>query len=224
MDFTSVLTHLTFADACGILGGLFFVATLWMQTMVPLRVAHIVSNGFFLGYGVFQPSYPALVLYVVLLPVNCVRLYQMVGLVKQVRGAAEGDLSMDWLKPFMTKRRYRKGDTLFHKGERGEEMFYTLSGRYRVTEIDITIEPGQLVGELAFLTPDHCRTQTVECIDEGQVLTISYDKVMELYFQNPIFGFYFLRLASERLLQNISRLEAALSARSGKGNETVQQT
>jgi len=224
MDFRSVLTHLTFADACGILGGLFFVATLWMQTMVPLRVAHIVSNGFFLGYGVFQPSYPALVLYVVLLPVNCIRLYQMVGLVKQVRTAAEGDLSMDWLKPFMTKRRYRKGDTLFHKGERGEEMFYTLSGRYRVTEIDVTIEPGQLVGELAFLTPDHCRTQTVECIDEGQVLTISYDKVTELYFQNPIFGFYFLRLASERLLQNISRLEAALGARRGKENEAVQQT
>ncbi len=224
MDIRSVFTHLTFADACGILGGLFFVATLWMQTMVPLRVAHIVSNGFFLGYGVFQPSYPALVLYVVLLPVNCVRLYQMVGLVKQVRGAAEGDLSMDWLKPFMTKRRYRQGDTLFHKGERGEEMFYTLSGRYRVTEIDITIEPGQLVGELAFLTPDHRRTQTVECIDEGQVLTISYDKVTELYFQNPIFGFYFLRLASERLLQNISRLEAALGARSGNENKAVQQT
>jgi len=224
MDISSVFTHLTFADACGILGGLFFVATLWMQTMVPLRVAHIVSNGFFLGYGLFQPSYPALVLYVVLLPVNCVRLYQMIGLVKQVRGAAEGDLSMDWLKPFMTKRRYDKGDTLFNKGERGEEMFYTLSGRYRVTEIDITIEPGQLVGELAFLTPDHRRTQTVECVEEGQVLTISYDKVTELYFQNPIFGFYFLRLASERLLQNVSRLEAALSARAGKGNEVVQQS
>ena len=33
-----------------------------------------------------------------------------------------------------------------------------------------------------------------------------------------------VRLASERLLQNISRLEAALGARSGKENEAVQQT
>src|SRR5579859_1076795 len=222
MSLTGMLAHLTFADACGILGGLFFVATLWMQTMVPLRVAHIVSNGFFLGYGLFQPSYPALVLYVVLLPINCVRLYQMVGLVKQVRSSADGDLSMDWLKPFMSKRRYRQGDTLFRKGERGEEMFYTLSGRYRVTEIDVTIEPGQLLGELAFLTPDHCRTQTVECVEEGQVLTISYAKVTELYFQNPIFGFYFLRLSSERLLQNVARLEAALSARRSSESGAVQ--
>jgi hypothetical protein len=45
------------------------------------------------------------------------------------------------------------------------------------------------------------------------VLTISYDKVQELYFQNPTFGFYFLRLATGRLLQNVARLEAALARR-----------
>jgi hypothetical protein len=39
------------------------------------------------------------------------------------------------------------------------------------------------------------------------VLTINYDKVRELYFQNPEFGFYFLRLTSERLMQNVARLE-----------------
>ena len=36
----------------------------------------------------------------------------------------------------------------------------------------------------------------------------TYDKVQELYFQNPTFGFYFLRLTTERLLQNITRLES----------------
>jgi CRP-like cAMP-binding protein len=42
------------------------------------------------------------------------------------------------------------------------------------------------------------------------VLTISYDKLLELYFQNPEFGYYFLRLTSERLLQNIARLEGII--------------
>jgi len=49
--------------------------------------------------------------------------------------------------------------------------------------------------------------------ETGMVLTITYDKVQELYFQNPTFGFYFLRLATGRLLQNVARLEAALARR-----------
>ena len=59
-------------------------------------------------------------------------------------------------------------------------------------------------------SPDNRRTQTVECIEDGDVLAITYDKLLELYFQNPEFGYYFLRLTSERLLQNIARLEAVI--------------
>jgi CRP-like cAMP-binding protein len=36
---------------------------------------------------------------------------------------------------------------------------------------------------------------------------MTYDRLLEIYFQNPEFGYYFLRLTSERLLQNIARLE-----------------
>jgi hypothetical protein len=42
------------------------------------------------------------------------------------------------------------------------------------------------------------------------VLTISYEKLEELYFQNPEFGFYFLRLATARLFDNIGRMEQTL--------------
>ena len=51
------------------------------------------------------------------------------------------------------------------------------------------------------------RTQTLECIEAGLILSVSYTKVEELYVQNPAFGFYFLRLASARLFQNIETLE-----------------
>ena len=215
--------HLTWADSLGIAGALFCVATYWMRTMVALRVGGIVSNALFAAYGLFLPSYPALVLYGLLVPLNCVRLYQMITLVKQVRQASEGELSMDWLRPFMTKRRYRAGELLFRKGERGDAMFYTLTGRYRVPELDVMLEPGQVIGELAFLTPGNLRTQSVECVEDGEVLTITYTKVTELYFQNPTFGFYFLRLASERLLHNNARLQAEL-ARFGGSDLAAQPT
>jgi CRP/FNR family cyclic AMP-dependent transcriptional regulator len=60
------------------------------------------------------------------------------------------------------------------------------------------------------------RTQTVECIEDGQVLSASYQLVKELYFQNPEFGFYFLKLTSERLFQNIGRLEDELARKNAQ--------
>ena len=43
------------------------------------------------------------------------------------------------------------------------------------------------------------------------MLTITYEKLLEIYFQNPQFGYYFLVLTSQRLLENISRLEAIIA-------------
>jgi CRP-like cAMP-binding protein len=141
----------------------------------------------------------------------------MLQLIKKVRTASQGDLSMDWLKPFMHKHSFKQGAILFKKGDHADEMFYIVSGRCRVVELAVELSAGHMVGELGFLTPEHQRTQTVECIDDVEMLTISYDKVRELYFQNPSFGFYFLRLVSERLLQNVGRMERMLEAQ----NQTV---
>src|SRR4249919_2315794 len=114
---------------------------------------------------------------------------------------------MEWLKPFMTDRKYRKGDILMKKGDAANEMLLTVTGKFRVIEINVELPPGRLMGEFGFLTPDNRRTATIECIEEGHVLTITYEKLLEIYFQNPQFGYYFLVLTSQRLLENISRLE-----------------
>jgi Cyclic nucleotide-binding domain len=195
------------ANMFALAGAIFFVATLLMRTIVPLRIAAIISDVFFIGYGVLANSITTFILYCLLLPINSVRLYQMVKLVRKARVSAQGDLSIDWLKPFMVRRTYSKGDVLFRKGDPANEMFFTVTGKFLVTEIGVEISPGRLVGELGFLSPDNRRTQTVECLDGGEVLTMTYDKLLQLYFQNPEFGYFFLRLSSERLLQNIARLE-----------------
>jgi hypothetical protein len=200
--------------ALGFFAGLLYIASHYMKTMVPLRLTEIASNALFVVYGAMYPSWPTLTLYGILIPLNALRLYEMLELIKKVREAAQHDLSIDWLKPFMHKRTYEKGAILFHKGDAAEEMYYVVSGRCHVKEIDLQINPGQLLGELGFITPERTRTQTVECLDEAHMLVISYHKVSELYFQNPSFGFYFLKLISERLLQNVQRLEQALEARS----------
>jgi CRP/FNR family cyclic AMP-dependent transcriptional regulator len=197
----------------GFVAGALYITSHYMKTMVPLRICEIASNALFVIYGAMYPSWPTLALYGILVPLNSLRLYEMLQLVKKVRSASQGDLSMDWLKPFMHKHSYKQGDVLFRKGDHADEMFYIVSGTCRINEMGIDLHPGQLVGEMGFLTPEHERTATVECIDDVEMLTITYDKVSELYFQNPTFGFYFLKLTSERLLQNVKRLERELESR-----------
>jgi hypothetical protein len=205
-------TFVTLANVMGIIGGAFYVAATSMKTVIPLRMAGIASAFFFLLYGVFSQAVPSIFLYGLLLPLNSYRLYEMIELIKKVRTAAEGDLSMDWLEPFMTKRKYRKGAVLFHKGDAADQMFLTVKGTFLVKELNIEIHPGHIFGEMGLLSPGNRRTATVECIQQGHVLTITYDKVRELYFENPEFGFHFLRLTSERLLQNVARLEGLVAA------------
>jgi Cyclic nucleotide-binding domain len=199
----------------GFIAGGLYIASHYMKTMVPLRLCEIASNALFVIYGLMYPSYPTLALYGILVLLNSYRLREMLELIKKVRVALQGDLSMEWIKPFMHKHEYKKGDVVFRKGDHAEEMFYIVSGSCRVKEIDVQLNPGQIVGELGFLTPERERTQTIECLDDVEMMVIAYDKVSELYFQNPTFGFYFLKLTSERLLQNVRRLERELEARRG---------
>jgi CRP-like cAMP-binding protein len=206
-----LLANMTLANSLAVLGATFFLVTLLARTIVPLRVASIISSVFFVAYGVLAASFATFLLYILLLPINIVRLFQMLKLVKRARNSASGNLSFDWLKPFMTPRKYRKGDFLCRKGEKANEMFYTVAGKFLVTEIGVELPEGRILGELGFLSPDNARTHTVQCLEDGVVLVISYDKLLELYFQNPEFGYYFLRLTSERLLQNVARLESTVA-------------
>jgi hypothetical protein len=184
------------------------IITCAMKTMIPLRIVSMTCNTLFIIYGFFGGIYPTLILNLVLLPLNTLRLHQMRKLIQDVEAAASmGETSIDWLKPFMSRRSFRKGDIVFYKGDVADAMFYSVTGRYQLKEMAIEIPVGQVFGDLGFLAPDNRRTQTIECIEDGEVLTATYQQVKELYFQNPQFGFFFLRLTSERLFDNIHRLE-----------------
>ena len=136
----------------------------------------------------------------------------MLNLVKKARMSAQGDLVDGLVAAVHHSTEVPSGEVLFHKGDVAKEMFLTVTGKFLVNEINVELPPGRFMGELGFVAPKNRRTQTVKCIEDGDVLTITYEKLLELYFQNPEFGYYFLRLTSERLMQNISRLEALLEA------------
>jgi CRP/FNR family transcriptional regulator, cyclic AMP receptor protein len=202
---------MSLADVLGYIAAFLVFLTFSMKTMVPLRIVGICSNVFFIAYGYLGPAYPLLVLHLALLPLNIFRLRQMLTLVRQIGEATKGDLNMDWLKPFTTKREVKAGDILFRKSDKADSMYFVMSGEFRIAELGVAIGTGQVIGELGLLEPDQIRTQTVECIKDADVLHISYDQVKQLYFQNPKFGFFFLQLTSRRLFENVARLEKRLA-------------
>jgi CRP/FNR family transcriptional regulator, cyclic AMP receptor protein len=202
---------MNFADAFGYLGALLVITTYSMRTMVPLRIAGLCSNIAMIAYGFFLPAYPVLILHLILFPLNLWRLREMLDLIREVTAAATGDLSMDWLKPFMDKRTLKAGQILFRRGDVADEMFFVISGRLRLRELGVDILPGNLVGELGMLAPERKRTQTLECVEPTVLQRISYDRMEQLYFQNPQFGVYFLRLTTARLFENNAKLEKELT-------------
>ena len=212
MDTSHLVEH---AGASGSLfASIFVVATLSMRTMIPLRVFAILTNVVLIATALPMHNYPVLVLHGVLLPLNSYRLHQMLQLVRDVKQSVNSDLSMEWLKPFMTERKCASGEVLFYKDEKADSMYYIVSGRFRLVESGIELPVGAIVGEFGMISPSNTRTQTLECVEGGLVLSVSYDQVEQLYVQNPAFAFYFLRLASARLFQNIETLERRLAQQS----------
>ena len=108
-------------------------------------------------------------------------------------------------------RRFRAGEVLFLKDDPAHEMYLIESGRFRIAEHGLDVRPGQIVGELGMLSPGNRRTGSLACVEAGSARCLSYSEVKQLYYQNPEFGFYFLKLTSERLFQ--SAAETAGTAR-----------
>jgi CRP-like cAMP-binding protein len=189
------------------------IAMLMMRTMVPLRIAGIIHNVVSIIFGSLAGVYPTLVQHSILLPLNSYRLHEMRKLIRSVKEATAGDHSMEWLKPFTTKQTVRAGKDLFKKGDVADRMYFIVSGKFVIEDLNIALGQSAVVGELGFIAPDRKRTQTITCVEKGDVLVIDYDTIEQLYFQDPSFGFFFLQLTSARLFDNLGRMQDTLKER-----------
>jgi CRP/FNR family transcriptional regulator, cyclic AMP receptor protein len=196
-------------EAIGYGGTVFTIASYGMRTIIPLRVAGVIASLLFIFYGAAIQSWPVLITELIILPLNTIRLYQVLRLVKQVEAAADGELSADWLAPFARELRFAAGDVVFAAGDGASYLLLIRSGSFRLKEADIALGRGDLVGELGFLSPGNTRTMTLECVADGVVGRVSYFDVKQLYFSNPSFAYYFLRLVSHRLFDNLERAQKA---------------
>ena len=176
--------------------------TFFMKTMIPLRIVAIASNLAFityallgLHYGVFGRLYPILVLHSCLLPLNVLRLRELRRLIAAVRGASDAD-ALDALVPYMKGEGHPEGDVLFRAGDAPDKLYVIHSGHVDFPELRKRLSPGDVFGEIGLFAPQHVRTVTAVCADDCRLATITGDKVLELYYENPRFGLFLIRLVS----------------------------
>ena len=86
----------------------------------------------------------------------------------------------------------QRGEMLFYKDEKAEEMLYIVSGRFRLVESGIELPVGAIVGELGMLSPSNVRTQSLECIEGRLILASATARSRNSTCRIPAFGFYFL--------------------------------
>ena len=111
------------AQVAATAGILLTVVQYWMKTMIPLRIVGIITNVLFLIYAGISGIWPTVVLNCIVLPLNLYRVHEMRQLIRRTQRAARADLDMTWLQPFMTRRKTKKGQVIFRKGDIAEAMY-----------------------------------------------------------------------------------------------------
>jgi CRP-like cAMP-binding protein len=132
----------------------------------------------------------------------------MMRLIRRVEAASKGDLATDWLRPFMKEAHLKAGQIVFNKGDNADRVYMIIAGEVHLEQIDHTLRSGDLFGEIGLFSADHQRTQTARALTAVDLLWISEGDLAQICYQNPGMAFYFLRLTTNRLIANASRVMA----------------
>jgi CRP/FNR family cyclic AMP-dependent transcriptional regulator len=202
-DFSTAVELVVWAEALTAIGAAL------AKRMIPLRTVSILNNVFGVAAGIGSGSLSTLIEHAVNLPLNAVRLREMRRLVTNVRDASATDLKIEWLKPFMHPRKLNAGARVFSKGDEAKEAFVLVEGRIVIPENSAAIEPGAIFGEMALFTATGRRTASAVCASDVRLLVITYEQFEQLYFQNPEFGLYLVRLIVRRFERNHAEPDGA---------------
>lgn len=195
---------MTFTTIIGYLASALVFATFWMKAPVRLRQVGIASNVVFFSYGILSGAYPVAILHALLFPLNVIRLIELERLTARIKAALASDLSPEWLRPFTLRRDFTRGEFLFRKGDLGSEAYFIVRGRVQLPEIELTLEPGAFLGEMALFTPGKHRSLTALCVTDVETLAVSNESLSDLYYRNPDFAVYLLRLITSRLVSDLA--------------------
>jgi len=187
-------------EGLGWLGVAATLLTYSQKTMLRLRMLGIVANILTLSWALAIGVLPPFILHATLLPLNLFRLYQILRMKREAEAAQKGKVSpLNWLKPFVKPVKFSDGDHVFRVGEEPHHLYYLVSGEVLFDELGKRAGPGEIFGEVAFLTAQRQRTASARCVGACEVLALDAGDLATLSLQHPAFNFYIMRVVAERL-------------------------
>ena len=210
VDMVGFPASMTLVDMVGFSAAAASFVAFSAKTMIPLRIAAICSNVLFVAFGLLSGFWPSAVMHTLLLPLNIHRLRAMRRLIRRVAVAARAEdvFESEWLRPYMRRKSFTKGSTIFAKGEPAHGVYFIVSGQVHFPEVDEHAGSGLLFGEIAIFTDEGRRTLSCVCETDVEVLYMTNEELKELYFQNPEFGYHLVRLIVDRMKRQIDKLQA----------------
>ncbi len=189
--------------------GLVFLS-FFMKTIVPLRTLGIASNLIFIVYallgihfGIFDKVLPILVLHIALLPLNVVRLRQVQETIRSVEAMSRDHASLDVLIPYMKHESFKRGQWLFRKGDSADRLFILKTGRIKLIEFDKTLEAGTVFGEVGIFSESATRTSSALSDEDCELYSLTSEKAIELFYQDPRFGFSIVRALARYVSEGV---------------------
>jgi CRP/FNR family transcriptional regulator, cyclic AMP receptor protein len=116
------------------------------------------------------------------------------------------------------RRRYRRGEVVFHEGDAANCMHLLVSGHVSVgvttplgdSAVFTVLGPGAFFGELALLVGRAVRSATISALDAVETLRFSGDRVALLRRTDPALDRFLVGLLADYLTRQDARLLEAL--------------
>jgi len=190
---------MTTLEVLGYVGGVLVFSTFYLKTMIPLRLVAIASNIVYIAYSALAGLLPILVLHTLLLPLNIWRLIEVGQLIRKVRASAQSDLrAPELIVPYMQRVTRAKGERVFTKGDSADCVYYLFRGSTRLLLKNIVVPEGQMIGVMGIFSHEHLRADTAVCVTDVELGVISKNRILELFYQNPDFGAFLIRMVAQR--------------------------
>jgi len=195
--------------AAWVASALVFVS-FFMKTIVPLRKMAIASNVAFICYAllginfeIFDKVLPILVLHIALLILNILRMREIQNTIRAVQTMTRAHASLDALIPYMKRENMKRGQWLFKKGDLADRLYILKNGRIKLVEFDKALEAGAIFGEVGIFSENEVRTSSAFAEDDSELYSLTSERAVELFYQDPSFGFYIVRALARYVSEGV---------------------
>lgn len=134
------------------------------------------------------------------------------GQTKQVRSIlldAVGPVERQAIVARLRPRQYKRGQTVFNDGDHGDCLYLVQSGRIDVQLTNLVgqtislrvVQPGEIVGELALVTPDAKRTGRACALEATETLALFRHDFDELRMNHPSVDRFLVAALAQRVVR-----------------------